>query len=264
MTSTSTEQHSGPAASLVVDHLSHSYGDIVALRQVSAIAQPGKITALLGPNAAGKSTLLRCIIGAIKPTSGRVLLDGKPTHGRSPYHLAQRMAYVPQRSTVAAAFTVREVVELGRYVLPRNHHRIELALQRMELTDLVDRPYAALSVGQQQRVTLARALAQLPNSIEDSAKAGHLILDEPVSAMDLKHVRDVVVLLRELTGQGVTIIMAMHDLTRAADMADDVWLMDEGTLIAGTACDVLTVERLQQVYGVPFEWLHGRLLTVND
>lgn len=250
---------------IAVENLAHRYGEIDALRGVSAVAATGKITAVLGPNAAGKSTLLRCIIGAIKPTSGRVLIDGQAAHALAPYWLARRLAYVPQRSTVAAAFTVREVVELGRYVLPRNRRRIDEAMARMELTDLADRPYSALSVGQQQRVTLARALAQLEVTASGQPKADkplpHLVLDEPMSGMDLRHMRDVVVLLRDLADQGVTVLIAMHDLTLAAAVADDVWLLDEGQMVAGSACDVLTVERLTQVYGVPFEWVQGRLLT---
>ena len=196
------------------------------------------------------------------------LIDGEPAHRMAPYFLAQKVAYVPQRSTVAAAFTVREIVELGRYVLPVNHQRVDDALARLQLTDLAHRPYAELSDGQQQRVTLARALAQLnfrqsSDKREDAAEveSPHLVLDEPMSAMDLRHVRDVVSLLRELSSQGVTILIALHDLTLAAAIADDVWLLEDGTMTAGAADEVLTVQRLREVYGVPFEWVRGRLLT---
>jgi iron complex transport system ATP-binding protein len=242
---------------LEVDHLSHRYGDIQALRDVTTTAVPGAITALLGPNAAGKSTLLRCIIGAQKPSGGHVQLDGSPVHQIPLHRLAGQLAYVPQRSTVAAAFSVREVITLGRYALKVNPGSIDLAMEQMDIAPLADRPYAALSVGQQQRVTLARALAQLAD-----APHGVLILDEPMSAMDLRHVRDVTELLRSLAENGMTIIMAMHDLSLAAKVADQTWLLHEGEMVAaGTACDVLTPGRLEDVYGVGFAWIDGRLLT---
>lgn len=243
---------------IAVENLSHHYGRLHALRDVNATATSGRITTLLGPNAAGKSTLLRCIIGAIKPTSGLVRINSHVAHAMPPYKLAQCLAYVPQRSTVAAAFTVREVIELGRYMLPRRPSRVNEAIKRMQLNDIADRPYASLSVGQQQRVTLARALAQLNFHAPASS---HLVLDEPMSAMDLRHVRDTIALLRELAHQGIAVIMAIHDLTLAASIADDVWLLNDGRMAAGPASKVLTTDQLEYVYGVGFQWVNGRLLT---
>lgn len=236
---------------LAVRQLGHRYDEIEALRDISVTAAPSRITAVIGPNAAGKSTLLKCIIGAIMPTNGSVVIDGKPVHRMHPYWLARKIAYVPQRSTVSAAFTVRQVVELGRYALPASRARIETALSRLELTDLADRPYTALSVGQQQRVTLARALAQLEPQ-------GHLVLDEPMSAMDLRHVRDGCDLLRELADQGGTVLIAMHDLSLAASFADDVWLLHDGRLsAAGNVCDVMDIEQLRDVFEVDFRWIQS-------
>lgn len=230
-------------------NLSHRYGAITALRDVSVNAEAGRITALLGPNASGKSTLLRLIIGALTPTEGEVLIDGKPAHRLRAAEVARRVAYVPQRSTVSAAFTVREVVSLGRFALSASPRRVDDALERMELADLADRPFPALSVGQQQRVTLARALAQLE-------PGGHLILDEPTSAMDLHHAHHVMAMLRELAAQGTTIVLAMHDLARAARTAHKAWLLNEGAMVAsGPVCDVLTVDRLRDVFRVDFQWI---------
>jgi iron complex transport system ATP-binding protein len=159
---------------------------------------------------------------------------------------------------------------------------------RMELADIADRPYAALSVGQQQRVTMARALAQLalgkvpstevrvPSgddsgpgtrcpvlgaSTADSRQptaASYLILDEPVSGMDLRHVQDVMSLLRQLAACGTTILVAMHDLSLAASVADDAWLLDDGRLVvAGSVEEVLDAERLSAVFEVEFEWIRS-------
>jgi iron complex transport system ATP-binding protein len=235
--------------SMQIDHLSFAYPRVDVLNDVTVTAAHSRITAVIGPNAAGKSTLLRCMVGAISPQRGCVRIDGRPAHKLSARNIARRIAYVPQRSNVAAAFTVREVVELGRYALPVNRSKVDDAIARLDLSDIVDRPYPTLSVGQQQRVTLARAVAQL-------SRDGHLLLDEPTSAMDLLHIRQSVMLLRELAATGVTIVIAMHDLALAASFVDEVWLLAGGRLIsAGSACDVLNADRLASVFGVDFEWI---------
>jgi iron complex transport system ATP-binding protein len=229
----------------IVD-LAHRYGAIEALRDVTVSARPGRITALIGPNAAGKSTLLRCVIGVVRPTGGSVLIDGRPAHAMRPRELAARVAYVPQRPVLSAPFTVREVVRLGRYALPPSPARTRQAIDRLEIGDLADRPYPSLSTGQQQRATLARAVAQV-------ADDGHLVLDEPTSAMDLRHVRRCARVLREAADAGVTVIVAMHDLTLVASIADDAWLLDAGRLVAsGPATEVLAPDRLAAVFATPF------------
>ncbi len=237
---------------VAVRNLTHRYrhtGDNTALRDVTVDAAPGRITAVLGPNAAGKSTLLRCVIGALTPTAGCVLIDGTPASELDAGTLARRIAYVPQRPVVAAAFTVREVVELGRYALPASRRRIDLAMEQLELQGIADRPFPLLSVGQQQRVTLARAVAQL-------SSGGHLLLDEPASAMDLYHAHTCAALLRRLADEGATVVIAMHDLTAAASMADECWLLHDGRLVAaGPTSEVLDIQRLQEVFGVEFEWV---------
>lgn len=235
--------------SLAIDALSFAYGDVPALVDVSVEAVPGRLTAILGPNASGKSTLLRCVIGSLRPQSGRVLIDGHAVHHLRARHLAKRVAYVAQRSVVSAAFSVREVVELGRYALPTSRKKVNEAIDRLDLNDVAERPYAALSVGQQQRVMLARAAAQLDEK-------GYLLLDEPTSAMDLRHQRETMTLIRQLVREGVTVLMVLHDITLAADEAQEAWLLQEGRLIsAGPAADVLDTERLGRVFDVPFEWL---------
>ena len=237
--------------SISIHNLDFSYSRLPTLRNISAAAYPGKITALIGPNAAGKSTLLRCMIGALTPQSGEARLDGAPILSMSAKKIATRIAYVSQRSTVSAAFTVRQVVELGRYALPRDNSKIEEALDRLELRDIADRPYPQLSVGQQQRVTLARAVAQ-------ASRDGILILDEPTAAMDLSHVSACIRLLRELASAGAAIVVALHDLALASNIADDVWLLENGQIICqGPAPDVMTIEQLQRVFIVPFEWMQG-------
>ena len=235
---------------LAIHNLKFNFGRTSVLRDINVQARPGRITALIGPNAAGKSTLLRCIIGTAKPVAGHVLIDGQIAHRATTRWLAGRVAYVPQRAVVAAGFTVRQVIELGRYVLPPAPDVVEQVMTELDLVPLADRPYPRLSVGQQQRVTLARALAQLIDN-------GHLALDEPTASMDLRHVASTIASLRRRADRGATIVMALHDLTLAASVADDAWLLDDGRLVAaGPTCDVLNAERLADVFGVPFAWMN--------
>ncbi|MCH8823755.1 MAG: ABC transporter ATP-binding protein [Planctomycetes bacterium] len=230
-----------------IENLSHSFGKIAALKDISTSIKPKSITVLIGPNAAGKSTLLRCIIGAIRPNSGKVLIDKMPAHKLSARVLAKCAAYVPQRPIVSAAFSVREVVELGRYVLPRNISKVDKALDQLDLTKLEDRAFQNLSVGQQQRVALARAFAQISVN-------GHLILDEPMSAMDLNYVYKCVDLLRAKAESGATVILALHDLSLAATIADNVLLLDNGKLIlSGDVNEVMQPGHLTKVFGIELE-----------
>jgi iron complex transport system ATP-binding protein len=237
--------------SVVVRNLSFAYGRLPVLADVDAEARPGRITAVLGRNAVGKSTLLRCVIGLLRPEEGEVLLRGRPAHRLRARELAALAAYVPQRSIVSAAFTVREVVRLGRYALGRSEKRVEAAIAAMELHAVAERLYPALSVGQQQRVALARALAQLP-------ERGLLILDEPTSAMDMRHARNAFSVLRRLADDGATVLIAMHDLSAAASIADDAWLLEAGMpgrlAAAGLLERVMREDRLERVFGVGFEW----------
>lgn len=237
--------------SLVIDQLDYSYGDVHALMGISVEASPQALTCILGPNASGKSTLLRCIMGRLRPRSGQVLLDGQRTSTLRGRALARRIAYVAQRSTVSASFTVREVVELGRYALTPDRAKIEQAMARLDLETVARRQFAALSVGQQQRVMLARALTQL-------GPGGYLLLDEPTSALDLRHVGKTMQLLRELVEEGVTVLMVVHDVTLASTYAHQAWLLDEGKLVAsGPAADVLKVEMLKKVFRVEFDWFES-------
>jgi ABC-type cobalamin/Fe3+-siderophores transport system ATPase subunit len=231
-----------------------SYGEGDVLRDVSCAFPAGALTTIVGPNGCGKTTLLRCALaaasGLVQVKTGAVLLDGEDLARLPARQRVSRLAYVSQRPTVAAPFTVRAVVELGRLLLPRNEQAIEAALARLQLTDLADSVYGELSVGQQQRVMLARALAQL-HGHEDQAV---LLADEPTSAMDVRWEVLSMQLLREQAERGLAVGLVMHDLERARRWAERAIVLRDGCVSCqGSAETVLTPEVLGEVFAVRFE-----------
>lgn len=224
------------------------------LKEVTAHFEPG-ITALIGPNGAGKSTLLRAILGTLPLWSGRILLDDTPISTMPTRIRARRVAYIAQRSTVSTAFNCREVVELGRFSNTHASDVVDRALHRTEISDLAEIPFHNLSMGQQQRVALARVLAQLDSSEADSV----LLADEPVASMDPAHARHCFALLRELANAGTAVIIVLHDLTHAIRTSDYALLLDaDGSVAAaGPSQHTLTPHTLRNVFSVPFD--HAQL-----
>jgi iron complex transport system ATP-binding protein len=205
---------------------------------------PGRVTVLLGLNGSGKTTALRAAAGLVHPAAGRVTLDGEDVCRLSAPRRASRIAFVPQHAQVGAPFTVREVVELGRVALPADPVRIDGALAAVGLAGLSSRPFATLSGGQRQRVAVARALAQ-------HAPGGILLLDEAFAAVDLPEAAALVGLVRRVAAAGATVLAAVHDLSLAGALADDVWCLRAGTTAAfGPAADMLAPDSLRQLLGV--------------
>ena len=238
------------------------------LRGVSLEVGPG-IGAIIGPNGAGKTTLLRLLAGLLRPGSGAIEIDNRDVRSLSPRERAARIAYIAQRADVSAPFTVREVVSLGRFSLRQDDDAVARALIDTELLDLADELFATLSAGQQQRVSLARALAQLSVSGGGAPGPGgadkFLIADEPFSAMDPSHVLSAGRHLKTISTRGVRVVLILHDLTLAAGLSDwAVLLRSDGTSAAiGSTEKVLSPETLQSVFGVPFiraQSEHGPLL----
>lgn len=222
------------------------YGATTVVEAVTAQLAAGRLTVLLGPNAAGKSTLLRLMLGQLSPRRGVCEVDGHDVATLDATRRAAVLSYVPQHSTAVFAFTVRQVVAMGRHALPRDPAAIHEALAACDLLDLQHRIYRELSAGQQQRVLLARAVAQAVG------QGRIMLLDEPVSSMDLRHVEATMRLLKELAGRGLAVLAVLHDLNLAARWADELWLMHRGRLVAtGTVEQVLQPSVLEPVYGVP-------------
>ncbi|MEM9414243.1 MAG: ABC transporter ATP-binding protein [Planctomycetota bacterium] len=247
------EKYDPPVADLVpvmhVDQVGFHYSRArPVLREISATLHAGRVTALVGPNAAGKSTLMRVLLGALRPTRGKATLAGLDVAKLRPADRARWISYVPQRAGVRFGFTVRQIVAMGRFAAgdwAKHEHAIEEILDDADLQDVADRPYAQLSGGQQQRVLLARAQAQ-------ALGGGRvMLLDEPASHLDLRHAHTTMLGLRERAAEGLAVLVVIHDLNLALRYADDCWLLDRGRLVeAGPWHDVLTPEVLAPVYGV--------------
>jgi iron complex transport system ATP-binding protein len=235
---------------LSATNLSFSYSKgAPVLSSLSVDIEPGTITAILGPNGAGKSTLAKLLAGISKPTSGSIEIDSDPVQGMSIQTRASRLAYIAQRSTLAFDYDTRLVVSFGRLALPKDLSAIERALDRFDLSSLADKPMGTLSIGQQQRVSLARAFAQL-----DGSENAYLIADEPTSAMDPRHQLESLSALKELASAGTGVALVAHDLTLASRFADRVILLDQhGSLHSqGDSNTVLNPQALESVYETPF------------
>jgi len=229
--------------------------------EVSVGAQEGEVLALLGCNGAGKSTVLKCLSGEWTPDAGRVRMDGRELGSFSKIELARRRAVVPQSSSLAFPFLVREVVEQGRAPFagprrksgPHEHEIVEAALDAVEMVAFADRDYLTLSGGERQRVHLARALAQIWGW-EGTFEGKLLLLDEPTAALDLRHQHQILKVVRDFSRRGGSAIVVLHDLNLCSEFADRCLLLCEGrTYASGSADVVLAPDLLSEAYGIPIE-----------
>ena len=220
---------------------------VTVLHDVGLHVAPGEVLGLLGPNGSGKSTLLRALYGSQRPTRGQVVLDGLDVARARRPEVARRCAVVTQDHATDLQLSVLDVVLLGRIPHGRTGSDLALAersLRRVDAEHLADRGFATLSGGERQRVLLARALCQEPRV---------LLLDEPTNHLDVTHQ---IALMRLVGDLATTCVVALHDLTLAAAHCDRVALLRAGRLVAvGPPLDVLTPERVEDVYGVACEVL---------
>nr|WP_254537949.1 ATP-binding cassette domain-containing protein [Halomarina sp. BCD28] len=232
-----------------VEDVSLSLGGTRILRDVSFDAERGTFVALVGPNGAGKTSLLRTVNGVLTPDDGRVLVDGEAVEGLSARAVARRVATVPQDTSLAFDFPVREVVAMGRSAHRGRFERtteedraaVDRALDRAEVADLADRSVGTVSGGERQRVLLARALAQ---------ETPALLLDEPTASLDINHQVRTLSLVRSLVGEGRTALAAIHDLDLAARFCDALVVVADGrVLAAGPPGTVLTEGVVERAFG---------------
>lgn len=225
------------------------------LRDVSLDVAPGEFVAIIGPNGAGKSTLLNALAGDRVLSSGEILLDGRPLTHWSKLELARRRAVLPQHSAVAFDFTGLQIAMLGllgfRGTLSERQMQAvaEKALAETEALAFADRPYTVLSGGERQRVQLARVLAQCD---ADPAATPFLLLDEPITGLDLSHQHAALASARRRVDRGLGVLAVLHDLNMAARYADRVGIVEDGRVTnLGPTRQTLDPERLSAVFATP-------------
>ena len=212
---------------------------------------PTQVLGVLGPNGAGKSSLMAALCGELSPSQGEVRLYGRALSAWSGQERARRMAVLPQVSSLGFAFSVAEVVGLGRLPHASGQQRdgeiVEAALRAADAWHLLGRSYLALSGGERQRVHLARVLAQLWPGEEGTT----LLLDEPTSMLDPLHQHTTLQAVRSVADRGAAVLVILHDLNLAARYCDRVLLLEEGRCHAlDTPREVLQPEALKAVFGI--------------
>ncbi|MEM9415762.1 MAG: ABC transporter ATP-binding protein [Planctomycetota bacterium] len=240
-----------PNGAIAARGIRAGYAKHPVLHGVDVSIQAGDFAALIGPNGSGKSTLLRTLARLLKPTSGSVLLHGQPIDKLSARALARKLAVMPQSPTAPPGVTVRELVGYGRaphssWLRPESHTDRQLVrslIERCDLSHLAARLVHTLSGGERQRCWIAMALAQQPDV---------LLLDEPVSALDIAHQLEVLDLLAQVNReQETTVVIVLHDINLAARYCNTLLAVRDGQLAAaGPVGDVLKPELIERVFGV--------------
>lgn len=248
---------------LDVRDVTFEYESEPVLDGVTLEVDAGEILGIIGPNGSGKSTLLRCINRILEPMNGVVFVDGAITAEMSRDEIARQFGHVPQQENNTFPTTVFDTILLGRkpYIRwrPTDTDR-EIVTQIIEVLGLGEyalRDVTELSGGQRQKVMIGRALAQ---------EAEVLLLDEPTSSLDVKHQLEVLDVIRDQVEQGITAVMAMHDLNLAARYCDKLAMLHDRHVFAAGTPDILTPENIRAVYDVEATVLHhdGRRLVVAE
>lgn len=249
---------------LEAHNLNYEIGGKSILKEVSIEASPGEILVILGPNGAGKSTLLKALSGELPELNPQVTFNGLSLNRYQNRQLAGLRAVMPQAVHLDFAFLVEEVVSMGVFCSQRQEEkkRVLHALDLFDVAHLIDRNYLTLSGGEQQRVQLARVVAQILPEISDNkstvsveTEGRYLLLDECTSSLDLAHQQQVFSVLKTLAKeQGIGIIAVLHDLNLASQYADKALLMSCGESYAYDQCtEVLSESNISQVYHCPVD-----------
>lgn len=233
--------------------ISYSVRGRSLLEDVSVTLKPGHLVAIAGPNGAGKSTLLKILTRELAPGKGSVTLDGRAMTGYTHLELARRRAVLTQQNKLSLPFQVQEVVMMGRYPFHKNapeendYKIVEECLRNVGMLPFARRIFTTLSGGEQQRVQLAKSLAQIWGT-----ENAFLFLDEPTNGMDLLHQYHALDIARQLADSGAGVVAVLHDLNMTLQYADEVLLMQKGRVrMSGTPAEVLTAGNIGEVFSVP-------------
>jgi iron complex transport system ATP-binding protein len=220
------------------------------VRGANVSLKAGCLTAFVGPNGSGKTTLLRVMAGLLDPSEGEARLNNANLQSYSRRELARHISFVPQDTHVSFAFTVKEVVAMGRHPHlskfqregAKDQEAVNAALERADVVHLADRYVTELSGGERQRIIIARSLA---------TESDIMLLDEPTANLDIAHSLDVLELCRKLVHEGKAICIALHDINAAARYADEIVLMNAGRVFKqGSPQEVFQAESLNEVFEV--------------
>ena len=229
-------------------------GQRVVLDRIDVTVKPGEVVGVVGPNGAGKSTLIAALAGELPPAGGDVAIDGECIGALDLDARARRIAVVPQSTRLDFAFTAREVVELGRYphrgrsARRQDRRAVDAALEQADMTALAGRDFTTLSGGEQQRCTLARALAQID---DENAGPRYILADEPTASLDISHQATCLGVLRALATAGVGVLCALHDLNLAALYVDRLIVLEAGRIAADAPpAAALAPDLVRRVFGV--------------
>ncbi len=239
-----------------IDHLSCVLGGKEIIRDISLAVTEGEYVSIVGPNGSGKTTLLKSLVRIVRAKQGAITIAGKPLEKYSQRELARLVAYVPQADGLPSPFSVEEFVTMARYpylssfsgARKKNEEAVAFALETTETCHLADRLLSGLSGGERQRVFIAAALAQ---------EAPVMLLDEPTTFLDPKHVADILVLLERINKEhGVTTVSVTHDINGAALSGGRVVALKNGTVVfCGEPGEFMDKKILNEIYGMRFHFI---------
>ncbi len=243
-----------------LNHIHIQRGKKVILEDVSVEIRPNALTMLLGPNGAGKSTMLEIISGRLRPDRGNILWENQTLGQRSELEMAQRRTVMSQRVNLSFPIKVAELVDMGCYAAYQETSRAERAsivkhaLEKVSLSDFADRDYTTLSGGEQQRVLMAKCIAQLECHYW-RPHTQYLFLDEATAGLDIRQKHQLIQVVKSIIKRReIGVLAIVHDLSLAAQYADRVTLLKDGKIVkSGTKKDVLTANLLSETFSLPPE-----------
>ncbi len=235
---------------LKINGLQFSYNSTPVLEEVSFGVKKGEMLTIIGPNASGKTTLLKCINNILKPQKGTIMIDDESLNELSMAKIAREIGHVPQAGSKSFPTTVFDTVLMGRNPhgswkpSEKDLETVSNTISRLGLEHIAMKNIGEISGGQKQKVLIARALAQNPDI---------LLLDEPTSSLDLKHQLEVLDVVNQQKENGISIVMTMHDLNLAARYSSKILMLKEGRIFAAGDVDILDPKNIESVFGVKVE-----------
>ena len=238
---------------LNVKQIYYETNDILINNDINFNINYGDTVSIIGPNGSGKTTLLRLISRDILPSSGKILFRGKDLEEWCPRRISTKRAVLPQNSYITFPFTVKEVIQMGRFPYPENDNFdediINNLIQKFDLSDFLHRDFTSLSGGEKQRVQLARVFAQIWS--KDNYNGKLLILDEPTSFLDIKHQLHFFEIINSFKQNGLTVLMVLHDINHAISYSDKIAMLKKSELVCfGETKDVINAKNLNDVFDI--------------